>query len=699
MNNANLPPTSDIAARVDALVARMTLDEKISQMMNDAPAIERLGVPKYNWWNEALHGVARAGLATVFPQAIALGATWNRDLLHRVATVISDEGRAKYQDAVRRGVRKIYTGLTFWSPNINIFRDPRWGRGQETYGEDPYLTARMGVAFITGLQGDDPTTLKTAACAKHFAVHSGPEAERHGFNAVVDVRDLWETYLPAFQAAVQEAGVESVMTAYNRTNGEACSASPTLIGEILRRRWAFGGHVVSDCGAVDDIYKHHHVAQTAAEAGALAVKAGCDLECGSTYQHLGEAVAQGLIDEATIDQAVKRLFITRFKLGLFDERTPFDDVPYAAVGGDEHGELALQAARESIVLLKNAGGVLPLKNDGSLRKIAVIGPNAADESVLYANYYGTARQLVTPLEGIRAKVAPGTEVAYAPGCAITGGDTSGFAEAVALAKQSDLAVLVLGLSQKWEGEEGEIPGTGDRLNITMPPTQQALLEAVHGTGTPVVLVLINGSALAVEWADRYVPAIVEAWYPGQAGGTAIADVLFGDYNPAGRLPVTFYRSLDQLPSFEDYAMRGENGAKGRTYRYFRETPLYPFGHGLSYTRFSYRDLTVTPSGDGLDVVATVENVGDREGDEVAQVYVSDAQPTPAAPICHLEAFARVPLAPGEAKTVAFHLTREQFAHVNDAGERVFELGAFDIWVGGGQPGTSAPGLSVRVNLM
>ncbi len=697
MNPDNSPSESSIVERVEALVSRMTLEEKISQMMNDAPAIERLDIPKYNWWNEALHGVARAGLATVFPQAIGLGATWNRDLLQRIAEVISDEGRAKHHEAARLGVRKIYTGLTFWSPNINIFRDSRWGRGQETYGEDPHLTARLGVAFIRGIQGDDPHVLKASACAKHYAVHSGPEGERHGFNAVVDQRDLWETYLPAFQAAVQEANVESVMTAYNRTNGEACAASPTLLVDILRGRWGFTGHVVSDCGAIADVHKHHGVASTPAEAASMSVTAGCDLECGGVYKHLGEAVAQGLIDEAPIDQAVARLFTTRFKLGLFDADTPYDRIPFETVASDEHGALALQAARESIVLLKNVDDFLPLKNDGSLRKIAVIGPNADDETVLYGNYYGTAKQMITPLAGIRAKAAPGTEVVYAPGCAITGSDTSGFDEAVRLAKTSDVAILVLGLSQKWEGEEGEIPGTGDRLNIILPPTQERLLQAVHATGTPVVLVLVNGSALAVNWADEHVPAIVEAWYPGQAGGPAIADVLFGDYNPAGRLPVTFYKSLDQLPAFEDYAMRGENGGKGRTYRYLRATPLYPFGHGLSYTRFAYRSLQIAHGTDYLHLSATVENVGIRAGDEVVQLYVSAPEPSDDTPIRHLEGFDRVHLAPGEAKTVAFRLTRSQLSLVNDDGELLFKPGTFALWVGGGQPGYNAPGVSAQVD--
>ncbi len=685
MSQPNLSP----AARAADLVSRMTLDEKVSQMMNDAPAVERLGIPKYNWWNECLHGVARSGIATMFPQAIGLAAMWDADLLHRIAEVISDEARAKHHQALREGVHAQYAGLTFWSPNINIFRDPRWGRGQETYGEDPYLTTRLGVAFITGLQGDDPVYLKVAACSKHYAVHSGPESDRHRFDAVVDDHDLWETYLPAFQAAVVEAGVESVMGAYNRTNGEACCASPTLLGDILRERWSFAGHVTSDCGAIGDLYKYHGVAHDAAEAAALAVKAGCDLECGSTYGALTEAVARGLIDEAVIDQAVIRLFTTRYKLGMFDppESVPYAQIPYEVVASPEHGDLALQAARESMVLLKNADDRLPLPKD--LRAIAVIGPNADDQHVLYGNYYGDARAVITPLAGIRAAVSPQTQVIYAPGCGIKA-DTGGIDEAVAAARQADIAVVVLGLSQAIEGEEGETPGIGDRSDIALPAAQERLLQAVHATGTPVVLVLVSGSAVAVEWADQQVPAILEAWYPGQAGGTALAEVLFGDINPAGRLPVTFYRSVDQLPPFEDYAMTG------RTYRYFTGDPLYAFGHGLSYTRFAYRDLQIAPAGDGLDVSAVVENVGQRAGDEVAQLYLSHMDSSAVVPIRQLAGFHRIQLAPGETQTLRFHLAPDQLAVVTSSGERVFEPGALDLSVGGGQPGFTDQVATARV---
>ena len=828
-----------IEARVDDLVSRMTLEEKISQMAYDAPAIDRLGVPAYNWWNECLHGVGRAGIATVFPQAIGLGATWNTGLMHRVAVAISDEARAKHHEALRRGVRDIYTGLTFWSPNVNIFRDPRWGRGQETYGEDPYLTARMGVAFVQGLQGYDPRYLKLVATPKHFAVHSGPELDRHHFDAQVGERDLRETYLPAFEACVREGRAVSVMGAYNRTNGEPCCASPTLLENILRQEWGFGGpsgtegYVVSDCWAIIDIYKHHRVVKTAAEAAALAVKAGCDLNCGSTFLHLREAVEKGLIDEASIDQAVKRLFTARFRLGMFDppEDVPFARIPYQINDSQEHRTLALQAAQESIVLLKNEGGLLPLRKD--LESIAVIGPTADDLPVLLGNYNGTPAQAVTPLEGIRRKVSPSTTVYYARGCDIAAGvppltvipstclrpadsdanrtgltadvydngefagqpvltrvdprvdfwwkrqtpltrrvgahfsirwtgslvapvtgtyklGASGFSgyrlhldgepvveyqgvhhpvtrtkeveleagrlygirleyvnrgpdpqvqllwsvpgpealiDAAEAARRAEVVILVMGLSPTLEGEEMPVDvegfAGGDRTDIRLPQPQEELLQQIHALGKPTVLVLLNGSALAVNWAREHVPAIVEAWYPGQAGGDGIADVLFGDYNPGGRLPVTFYRSVEDLPPFEDYRMAG------RTYRYFQGEPLFPFGHGLSYTTFAYSDLrlsaeTITPQ-ETFTVSVGVRNTGDRAGDEVVQLYVSHVDGPVPVPIRQLQGFERVHLAAGETKTVTFTLRPRQLSIVTDGGRRVVVPGKFRIAVGGRQP--------------
>ncbi|MBZ0288042.1 MAG: glycoside hydrolase family 3 C-terminal domain-containing protein, partial [Anaerolineae bacterium] len=482
-------------ARARELVARMTLDEKISQMMHSAPAIERLGIPAYNWWNECLHGVGRAGIATVFPQAIGLAATWNVPLIHRIAVAISDEARAKHHDFVRKGIRKIYTGLTFWTPNINIFRDPRWGRGQETYGEDPFLTTRIGVTFVKGLQGDDPTYLKVVATPKHYAVHSGPEHARHTFDVKPSERDLWETYLPAFEACIVEGGAVSIMGAYNRVNREPACASPTLLGKILRERWGFDGFVVSDCGAIGDIYRHHKTVSSAEEAAAMAVKAGCDLECGETYPALNTAVKHGLIDEATIDESVVRLFTARFQLGMFDppEQVPYAQIPISVNDSPEHRALALQAARESLVLLKNANQRLPLPKD--VLHIAVIGPNAHDPEALLGNYNGTPSSSVTPLDGIRAKASPRTEIAYARGCGVFDPDSSGVAEAVALARGADVVIFVGGLSQALEGEEGQQEGLpkglvsqGDRLHLDLPDIQESLLRALHETGTPIVVV-------------------------------------------------------------------------------------------------------------------------------------------------------------------------------------------------------------------
>jgi beta-glucosidase len=678
----------DVDERVADLVSRMTLEEKVSQMVHPAAAIDRLGVPAYNWWNECLHGVARAGIATVFPQAIGMAAAWNPDLIHRMAEVTATEARAKHHEAVRNGIRDIYRGLTFWTPNINIFRDPRWGRGQETYGEDPYLTARLGVALVKGLQGDDPRYYKVTACAKHYAVHSGPEALRHRFDARVSPRDLWETYLPAFEALVREAKVESVMGAYNRTNGEPCCASPTLIGKILRGQWGFDGHFVSDCWAIRDIYRDHKVVDTPEEAAALAVKEGCDVNCGSTFPHLVQAVQQGLIDEATIDRAVERLFRARFRLGMFDppEMVPYAQIPYSVNDSPAHRALALDVALESMVLLKNADGALPLGE--GLRSIAVVGPNADDVEVLLGNYNGTPSSAVTPLAGIRARAGEGVEVRYARGCGILGDSRAGFSEAVEAARGADVVIACMGISQEVEGEEG--PGrAADREDIVLPGVQEDLLRALYEVNKRLVVVLLNGSPLAVNWAHEHAPAILEAWYPGEEGGTAIAQVLFGDYNPAGRLPVTFYKSIEQLPHFEDYGMAGH------TYRYSLEEPLYPFGHGLSYTSFSYANLIIEPedirADQSVTVRATVTNTGDRAGDEVVQCYVSDVASQFPVPVRHLEGFQRVHLAPGESREVAFTLTPRQLAAFDDDGRRIVEPGGFVVSIGGGQPAYAPEG--------
>ncbi len=676
---AYLDPILPIDERVDDLVGRMTLEEKVSQTLHGAPAIARLGVPTYNWWNECLHGVGRAGIATVFPQAIGLAATWNADLIYEVATAISDEARAKHHEFVRQGIRDIYTGLTFWSPNINIFRDPRWGRGQETYGEDPYLTSRLGVAFVRGLQGDDPRYLKVVATPKHFAVHSGPEAERHSFDAVVDKKDLWETYLPAFEAAIKEGKARSIMGAYNRTNGEPCCGSKTLLGDILRQNWGFDGYVVSDCWAISDFYKYHKIVDTPVEAVAMAMNNGCDLCCGTLYSFLVDAVKEGLVEEATLDQAVKRLFRARFELGMFDspEMVGYAQIPYEVNDSDEHRKLALKTAQESIVLLKN-DGILPLSKE--IKSIAVIGPNSDNLDALLGNYNGIPSRYTTPLYGIKDIVSPETTVYHTQGCDLKDTSTKGFAVAKELASKAEAAILCLGLSPRIEGEEGD---GGDLEDINLLGVQEDLLRAIYDTGTPTIVVLMSGSPIAVNWAEENAAAILAAWYPGEEGGRAIADVIFGDYNPAGRLPITFYKSIDDLPDFEDYRM------ENRTYRYFKGEPLYPFGHGLSYTTFAYSDLTITPNpiqaGQGVQVEVTVENTGDLPGDEVVQLYLTDLEASVPVPICSLQGFSRIHLAPKENKTISFTLTPYNMALVDYAGKRIVEPGRFQVALGGRQP--------------
>jgi beta-glucosidase len=822
-------PSLPIDKRVDDLVSRMTLEEKVSQMMNGAAAIERLGIPDYEWWNEGLHGVARAGYATVFPQAIGLAATWDTDLMHHVADVISTEARAKYNDFNRKGDHGRYKGLTFWSPNINIFRDPRWGRGQETYGEDPYLTSRMGVAFVKGLQGDDPKYLKVVATPKHYAVHSGPEPERHSFDARASQRDMQETYLPAFRATITEGNAQSVMCAYNRTNTEPCCTNKQL-NEILRKDWGFKGYIVSDCGAIDDIYKRHQYVKTEGEASAMAVKAGTDLTCGREYRSLVQAVKDGLISETDIDVAVKRLMKARFQLGMFDppEMVPYSKISMSENASPAHRELSLKASRESIVLLKNQNNTLPLRKD--LKTIAVIGPLADNLGVLLGNYNGQPTKYVTPLAGIQAKVGSTTRVLYSPalyapgvvvepvpssalssngpglraeyfnnrelkgepslvrtdaqvnfdwgamspaqgigednfsvrwtgklqapesgnftiGIAGNGGmrlvvdgqtvveelnnrrtrsvnkeisfeagrsyeihleyfenanqyaaaklnwappsaDRSLQEDALKKSREADAVVMVLGITPSVEGEEMDVKVEGfrggDRTEISLPKPQEDLIRKVQALGKPVVLVLLGGSALAVNWANDNVPAILDAWYPGEEGGTAIADVLFGDYNPAGRLPVTFYKSVSQLPAFTDYSMQG------RTYRYFKDLPLYPFGFGLSYSNFKYSGLKLSAkqirSGESLTVAVDVTNSDRRAGDEVVQLYITDVAATYPAPIRALAGIKRVALKSGEKQTVTFTLKPDQMSVVDDNGKRMIEPGEFLISVGGKQPG-------------
>ncbi|SFW77384.1 beta-glucosidase [Sinomicrobium oceani] len=824
-------PDLPVEGRLNDLVSRLTLEEKIGELMSDAPGVDRLGIPPYNWWNEALHGVARAGYATVFPQSITIAASWNDSLLFEVATAISDEGRAKHHEYLRRGQHDIYQGLTFWSPNINIFRDPRWGRGHETYGEDPYLTGQLGLQFVKGLQGDDPDYLKTVATAKHYAVHSGPEPSRHEFNVFPGKRDLWETYLPAFRTLVREGNVYSVMTAYNRVDDQAASASDELY-DILRKQWGFDGYVVSDCGAIEDIWKHHKIADNAAMASALAVKAGCDLNCGDSYQFLHDAVKEGLVTEDDLDVAVKRLFRARFKLGMFDpeERSPYFQIPYAVNGNAAHSRLARKAAQESIVLLRNEKGLLPLSGD--IKNIAVIGPNADNIQSLWGNYNGIPEHPVTVLQGIKNKVSPEVNVMYAEGSPLADGiptmevipsvylqteegrqglkaeyfdndnwegkplftrvddrvdfqwdiDTpdprlhmgqysirwtgylippaSGtyyfsdwgkpFMEfslaelaegggnhrhravlepeqavlekgkkykievryknyygdatarmlwstpkndqkesAMAIAEKADVIVLALGLSERLEGEEMSIEvdgfSGGDRTTLNLPQVQEQLMKDIVALGKPVVLVLLNGSALAINWAANHVPAILSAGYPGQQGGNAIADVLFGDYNPAGRLPVTYYKSVEQLPPFEDYNM------KGRTYRYFDKEPLYPFGYGLSYSRFTYDKLRVPSEVDirkPITVEVEVTNSGNMDGDEVVQLYVKDEKASTPCPVHQLAGFRRIHLRKGERRVVTFRIAPRQLALINKKDKLVVEPGWFTIYAGGEQPGFS-----------
>jgi beta-glucosidase len=678
--------------RARDLVSRLTVGEKALQMLHEAPAIPRFGIPAYNWWNECLHGVARAGIATVFPQAIGLAAMWSAARMSQIAAVIADEGRAKHHEFARQNDRGYYKGLTFWTPNINIFRDPRWGRGHETYGECPHLTGRLGVAFCEALQGDHPKYFKLVATPKHFAVHSGPEGLRHSFNAVASPKDLRETYLPAFRDCIVEAKAYSIMSAYNRTNGEPCSSSQALLVDILREEWKFQGFVVSDCWAIRDIHEHHKVTATPAESAAVAVKAGCDLNCGCTYEHIPAAVEQGLLSEADIDLCVTRLFVARLRLGMFDpaERVPFASIPYEVNDSPPHAELARVAARESMVLLKNQGSLLPLRSD--LGSIAVIGPNANDPNVLVGNYFGIPSNPITPLAGIRARVSRDTKVWYTQGCKLQGTKREGlgrsalFSEAISMAQRAEVVVLCLGLSADIEGEQGDAGNSeaaGDKSSLDLPGLQQALLEEIVAVGKPTVLVLISGSALCVGWADEHVRAIVQAWYPGQAGGLALADVLFGDYCPAGRLPITFPRSLEDVPEFTDYRM------KGRTYRYAEREPLYPFGYGLSYTRFSYAGIRAdklrVANGDSLEVSATVENVGECAGDEVVQLYVKSLDAPFVVPNHQLRGFERVPLEPGETRQVAFTLTSRDLSLIDESGARVFQPGRYRASVGGSQP--------------
>ncbi|MHA1698797.1 MAG: glycoside hydrolase family 3 C-terminal domain-containing protein [Promethearchaeota archaeon] len=686
--------------RVEDLIGRMTLKEKILQMCYSAPEIKRLKIPRYHWWNECLHGVGRAGIATVFPQAIGLAATFNPRLIFEIAKVISTEARAKHHEFVRQGDRGRYKGLTFWSPNINIFRDPRWGRGQETYGEDPYLAGRLGVAFVKGLQGDDPKYLKVVATPKHFAVHSGPEKLRHKFNVLVSPKDLHETYLPAFRACAVEGGAESVMCAYNRVNGKPACANDDLLQKILRDKWNFKGYVVSDCGAIDDFHRigGHKFTKNKSESAAIAVKNGCDLNCGNTFKALKKAVKKGLITEKEINGAVKRLFLARFKLGMFDppEMVKYANIPYSLNDSEEHRQLALHAARQSIVLLKNEDSLLPL--DDSIKDIAIVGPNSDLLISLLGNYEGTPSKYSTPLDGIRNKAKKlGINVQFERGCDFKKADQSGFDDAIKAVNDSDITIACMGINPKMEGEQRLVGGDDDRMTLELPKIQQDFLKNVKDSGKPVILILLNGSPIAIPWAQKNVPAILEAWYPGEEGGNAIADIMFGEYSPASRLPITFHESTLDLPDFSDYSM------KGRTYRYLTRAPLFPFGFGLSYSSFKYSKLTLSSkeiqAGSKLTVSVTVKNVGMRASDEVIQLYLRDLESSVETPKHSLQGVKRIHLKKGETKIVKFDLIPRQMAVFTNDGECMIEPGEFQIWLGGHQPDDRSKELLPRAGLM
>lgn len=678
--------------RAKDLVSRMTLEEKVFQTLHAAPAIDRLDVKAYNWWNEALHGVARAGVATVFPQAIGLAASFDEDLLEEVADTISTEGRAKFNAQQKYGDHDIYKGLTFWSPNVNIFRDPRWGRGHETYGEDPYLSSRLGIRFVNGIQGNDDKYMKAAACAKHFAVHSGPEDVRHSFNAECSTQDLYETYLPAFKACVQEADVESVMGAYNRTNGEPCCGSKTLLQDILRDEWGFKGHVVSDCWAIKDFHEYHKVTSTPVESVSLAMNNGCDLNCGNIFGNLLLAVRDGLVEEKTIDRAVTRLMTTRMKLGLFDnpDKVPFNKIAYDQVDTKEHLKLNLKSAKKSIVLLKNEDKLLPL-DKSKLKTVGVIGPNANNRKALVGNYEGTASEYITVLEGVKEYLGEDTRVYYSEGCHLFKNSVSGLgmendrlAEARMVCDMSDVVIACFGLDPGLEGEEGDQGNefaSGDKPNLNLPGIQEEVLKELYKSGKPIILVLLSGSALSIPWADDHIPAIVQGWYPGAQGGRAIAEILFGDYSPEGKLPVTFYRTTEELPDFTDYNMAN------RTYRYMKNEALYPFGYGLSYTDFDLSNPSIEGEelGLGKNVLCTVniKNIGSMPGAETIQVYVKVKRDD--ALNWQLKGLKKVYLNPNEEKTVSIELKDTAFGLYDNEGRLIIHEGEYEVFVGTSQP--------------
>jgi beta-glucosidase len=673
------------------LVSKMTLQEKAEQLTYKAPEIKHLNIPRYNWWNEGLHGVARAGTATVFPQAIGLAAMFDDELLNRIAQIIATEGRAKYNESSKKNDRDIYKGLTYWSPNVNIFRDPRWGRGHETYGEDPYLTSRLGVAFVKGLQGEGKY-LKIAACAKHFAVHSGPEGLRHEFNAFVSKKDLYETYLPAFEACVKEGDVEAVMGAYNRTNDEPCCGSELLLKDILRGKWQFKGHVVSDCWAIADFHLYHGVTSTATESAALAIKNGCDLNCGNVYLQMLLAYKEGLVTEEDITRSAERLMATRIRLGMFDEECEYNKIPYEVNDCKEHNEASLMASRKSIVMLRNNGS-LPL-DKSKIKSIGVIGPNSDSELMLKGNYFGTASRYITILEGIHEAVGEEVRVFYSEGCHLYKDSISNLAlpnindrlaEAITVAEHSDVVIMCLGLDSSIEGEQGDAgnsDGAGDKLSLNLPGKQQELLEKVIATGKPVIVVLGSGSALTLQGQEENCAAILQAWYPGSQGGMAVADLIFGKCSPSGKLPVTFYKTTEELPEFTDYSM------KGRTYRYMNGESLYPFGFGLTYSNVELSELAISDINENfenVEISIKISNTGNFDIEEVLQCYVKDLESKYAVDNHSLSAFKRVSLNKGESKVVKMTINKSAFEVVNDEGERILDSKKFKLFVGISQP--------------
>ena len=680
---------AEARAKAQALVAQMTLEEVTGQLRFDAPAIDRLGVPAYNWWNEALHGVARAGTATSYPQAIALAASFDPEMVKELGDISATEGRAKYNASFAHGDHDIYKGLTFWSPNINIFRDPRWGRGHETFGEDPVLTEEMGCAYVRGLQGEGET-LKSAACAKHFAVHSGPEALRHSFDAKATKKDMHETYLPAFKALVQKANVESVMGAYNRTNGEPCCASRALMVDLLRGEWGFEGHYVSDCWAVRDFHENHKVTEGPQQSTALALSMGCDVNCGCTYQHLLAACKNGLIDESYIRTSAVRLFTTRYLLGIMPEQeTEFDKIPYTAVECKAHIDKAHEASVKSCVLLKN-DGMLPLDME-KIQTLGVIGPNANSRVSLIGNYHGTSSRYITVLEGLQdALCDTGVRVLYSEGCHLfrdrvenLGQPGDRLSEALTVAENSDAVVLVVGLDETLEGEEGDTgnaDASGDKLSLLLPESQRKLMDAVLSAGKPTVIVLMAGSAIDLQDAGEKANAVLLPWYPGARGGKAVAEILLGKASPSGKLPVTFYRNaqLDEMPAFTDYAM------KGRTYRYVENEPLYPFGYGLTYGDVSVTAAKAKKTETGVAVRVTARNEGSADTQEVIEVYCQNAGSENAPRNPRLCAFARVSVPAGESVTAELAIPGERLMVVGEDGRRVTE-GELVFYAGVGQP--------------